>query len=543
MRKLLSLITLLGLCIGVRGQTTYRYWIDHNEKAARLRSSNSQTWKGNIDISSLATNSGLHSLHVQARRSDSGTWGPVATTFFFLSDPVALKSWGTPQMGKLWWDHDIENAISVESISGVVNLDINDLPEGLHSLHYCTVNAEGTSSPTATTFYFCMKNREKRLSHYTFWVNDYLEGATTVQFDRPLQPFSVVEMLPVTMRPIRSTSFLVEPAGQRMMVYAVNDVTVQLFDTDGGCTATTGQFVDERVSEDITNATLLVTEEHHTSAVPAEGGINWYRVEAEEGDRLRFRADRACTMQLFSPSGEEVLRMDGTAAKQFCGVDATTDGFYYLALHDITDGTGETVTVDFLSGYSRTIQMVDLLMPFCCTYDLDFSNVSGLKAYILPTFDPQGNDLLAMRMDCVPAGTGVLLQAVKAGEYKVPYTETSLYCLNLLRSTTEQTTISATDGSMANYFFTGDEETALFARVTSTKDVPAGSAYLQIPAQVVGGRQQLRVNFEDRADGVDAPTVSVPNREGWYTLDGQHLDDAPTRSGIYIKDGRKVVIK
>ena len=29
----------------------------------------------------------------------------------------------------------------------------------------------------------------------------------------------------------------------------------------------------------------------------------------------------------------------------------------------------------------------------------------------------------------------------------------------------------------------------------------------------------------------------------WYTLDGVRLDKAPTRKGLYINNGRKVVIK
>ena len=542
MRKLLFLMMLLGLCIGVRGQTTYRYWIDHNEKAAIQSTSSKQAWNFNVDINSLGTNSGLHALYVQARRSSSSTWGPVATSYFFLSDP-SVNAWGTPVRGRLWWDHDLANAQNVAVSGGVVNVDISVLPAGLHALHVCTVNAAGTSSPVATAYYF--KGSEKRFSHYTFWVNDDVAAATTVVFDRPMQPFTVVEQLAVSMRPIRSTSFLVEPVGQRMMVYAVNDVTMQLFDTEGHCTAACGQFVDERVSQDITSATLLASEDHCTKAVPAEGGINWYRVKAEEGDRLRFRTDRACTLQLFSPQGKEVLRVDGTAAKQFNGADATADGYYYLALHDITDGTGTTVTVDYLSGYARTIEMADLLVPFSCTYDLDFTGVKGLRAFILPTFDPQANSLLAMRMNDVPAGTGVLLMADKAGEYKVPYTESSTYCLNLLRGTaTEAVTLGATDGTMANYVFTGDAETAYFARVTTSQEVAAGSAYLQMPTQVVGGKKQLRVNFDNETVvGVDAPAAPARQQEGWYTLGGQRLDSAPTRSGIYILNGKKVVVR
>ena len=59
-------------------------------------------------------------------------------------------------------------------------------------------------------------------------------------------------------------------------------------------------------------------------------------------------------------------------------------------------------------------------MPFCCPYDLDFSEMCGLKAYILPTFDPQSEDLWAVRMDYVPGDTGVLLKADRTGEYKIP---------------------------------------------------------------------------------------------------------------------------
>ena len=42
-----------------------------------------------------------------------------------------------------------------------------------------------------------------------------------------------------------------------------------------------------------------------------------------------------------------------------------------------------------------------------------------------------------------------------------------------------------------------------------------------------------------RADGSVATTAP----QGWYTLDGRRLDTKPTRKGIYIKDGNKMIIK
>mgnify|MGYP006988838991 CR=1 FL=1 len=41
----------------------------------------------------------------------------------------------------------------------------------------------------------------------------------------------------------------------------------------------------------------------------------------------------------------------------------------------------------------------------------------------------------------------------------------------------------------------------------------------------------------------DAPVAPARQQEGWYTLGGQRLDSAPTRSGIYILNGKKVVVR
>ena len=46
----------------------------------------------------------------------------------------------------------------------------------------------------------------------------------------------------------------------------------------------------------------------------------------------------------------------------------------------------------------------------------------------------------------------------------------------------------------------------------------------------------------DDADAIDA--VEVAGMSGdWYNLKGQKLDQAPTKAGLYIFNGRKVVIK
>ncbi len=38
-------------------------------------------------------------------------------------------------------------------------------------------------------------------------------------------------------------------------------------------------------------------------------------------------------------------------------------------------------------------------------------------------------------------------------------------------------------------------------------------------------------------------TEELKSDTGWYSLDGRRLDGKPTQRGVYINDGRKVVIK
>ena len=59
----------------------------------------------------------------------------------------------------------------------------------------------------------------------------------------------------------------------------------------------------------------------------------------------------------------------------------------------------------------------------------------------------------------------------------------------------------------------------------------------------------LKEYYNDQSDtGVDEiqdSTSVITEEDGaWYTLDGRRIDDArPTRKGIYIRNGRKVLVK
>lgn len=88
-------------------------------------------------------------------------------------------------------------------------------------------------------------------------------------------------------------------------------------------------------------------------------------------------------------------------------------------------------------------------------------------------------------------------------------------------------------------------------------DVNACRAYFQLKNGLMAGEptnpsqpgiRSFVLNFGDDEEmqGIESLTPNpIPMGEGsgYYTLDGVKLDKLPVRKGLYIKNGKKVVIK
>ena len=170
----------------------------------------------------------------------------------------------------------------------------------------------------------------------------------------------------------------------------------------------------------------------------------------------------------------------------------------------------------------------------CHDEPLDFRTVSGLTAYIAGGFDPSTNEILLVSVNEVPAGTGVILQGAAGSAYYIPVNETSFVYLNLLRGTLSQTAISE------GYVLRGDQ----FERVESNTTVAANSAYLTLPASVQGPSTLSLKCMDGVTDGIDTVLTDITPLDGhWYNLQGMRLDSSPSTPGIYIRNGRKVMVR
>ena len=183
---------------------------------------------------------------------------------------------------------------------------------------------------------------------------------------------------------------------------------------------------------------------------------------------------------------------------------------------------------------------------YCSPYALDFSNVEGLKAYAATGYDTATQVVTLTRVQSAKGGTGLFLKA-EPGEYVIPVIKNSSYnTLNLLVGTLEQTTVNSTDGAMSNYKFTiADGDVApMFYPFEDNTTFSAGKAYLQIPTAWLPATAQKSVSIrfdEGETTDIDELKGEIGKVKTIYDLSGRVVEN-PT-SGIYIIDGKKVVVK
>ena len=179
---------------------------------------------------------------------------------------------------------------------------------------------------------------------------------------------------------------------------------------------------------------------------------------------------------------------------------------------------------------------------WCSEYDLDFTNVDGIKAYIAIGYDDIDKTVWLARVMKVPAGTGLLLKG-NAGTYKIPHANVRSTYVNYLKGNLgDQIKIEETDGDKTNYYLSGKDGT--FVSVNGSANIGKNKAYLQLPTSVFGGTRSIGISYddEDGTTSIKNLTPALSEGEGaWYTLQGQRV--AKPGKGVYIKNGKKVVIK
>lgn len=183
----------------------------------------------------------------------------------------------------------------------------------------------------------------------------------------------------------------------------------------------------------------------------------------------------------------------------------------------------------------EAITLPSEMVTFCSTEDLDFTGVEGLKAYIASGFNPESGEVLLSHVNLVPAKTGMLLIGTAGQSYEVPIADTDFIYSNLFRGLLED--VEVTSGYVLK-----DNE---FVAVDGTETVKGGEAYLNVAP--VANARRLTIRFTDTEvlpSGIESVlTDETGKADAWYTLQGIRLSNKPSKPGVYVHQGRKVVVK
>ena len=159
---------------------------------------------------------------------------------------------------------------------------------------------------------------------------------------------------------------------------------------------------------------------------------------------------------------------------------------------------------------------------------------AGMKAYTVSNIG-SANAVMIAPLNYVPAGQAVLIENSAKTASTVEAVTSLESCLlttdesNLLGWIAEPTTVSAGQG----YTLYKDE----FIKVSSGT-LPAGVAFL--PAQGISA-SRLSI-FIDETTGIDGTEITPSESGDLFNLKGQRVDK-PTVKGLYLRNGKKVVIK
>ena len=198
-----------------------------------------------------------------------------------------------------------------------------------------------------------------------------------------------------------------------------------------------------------------------------------------------------------------------------------------------------------------SIAFNDRYMTFCSNDAMEFPLTGDVKAWIVTGYETDRIHLT--RVEVVPAGTGVLLEAEEGTVFDIIYSNKTAYYSNMLVGTTRDITLNTSENRYYNnrqqngynFVFANGSNGYGFYKLSQRGTLAAGKAYLWLPAVAVNNAnvKAFKLEFDEDATGIDSLSPSVSESEGAvYDLSGRRVNSQP-KKGIYIVNGKKTFIK
>ena len=234
---------------------------------------------------------------------------------------------------------------------------------------------------------------------------------------------------------------------------------------------------------------------------------------------------------------------------------------------EVADGVQYDVTLDGLSfGGNATMnakKWYSLVLPF----EISVAQLSSTLGYAIVNRMDQttsdGNVHFRLTFDKIPANEPFLVKAVKGvnGNVTDPITINGKTFEDVIISKPDGVTVSISTQDATPIVFTGvyekkhylDPGDKLYAGIASDNFYQVSKAnynwldpfrsFWTSPANARVFVEDLDENNTTVIKEISAETMNEISADGWYTVNGIKLQSVPTQKGVYIVNGKKVVLK
>lgn len=257
-------------------------------------------------------------------------------------------------------DGEYKGTLAITDSSPIVHLDFDvaSLKSGLHSLAVYLASPLGLVTPVKSAWFVKTPNGGEGVKSYTYWLNDNRETLQTVSLPEVSNPFGLMSLIDVPEQSFRSGSHAFAMDGNSPTFYARNDFNIMFFDPDGAVTTESRAFTDVRVKYKPREIIALGNDAAVFVGQIPQNEIKLYRFDAEAGDSVNVRTDRAAMMEVYSPTAQTLIKATGVDATTNRAFTVRENGTYYVAVHDVAGGNAATLNFSRIHRYALMEQNV-----------------------------------------------------------------------------------------------------------------------------------------------------------------------------------------
>ncbi len=466
----------------------YEYWIDNNYEGRTKVSGATTDIALNLDISSLKH--GIHYFNFRTQ-SKSGEWGGLSRYLFYLKDS------GFSELSHMeYWIDDRTNVMTQQVTDSIVmiTVDISDLAEGDHIFYTQGVNSDGTRG-MISAYEFSMSEKEIEFDGITLRVKGTGAFSTVHQVIGAEGAQTLAAIIWNKEEPL--TDAMLEGISNPNLLVYVNDstsapTTVRNVIVNG--------IAKSIVLEDVT-----------------EGNGNFYCPQAFETEEISYTRDFQQTTEI------GVSRAWESIALPFDVQTITHETAGELTPFGVNPRPGKPFWLRTLSdkGFTRATS-IEANRPYIISVP---NNPEQYK----PEFNLEGKISFAASGTIVKETQPVVLALADSSVVLKPAFQrversNTVYALNV-----GQPRDSYAEGSVFEQ---------------NLRDIHPFEAYTTHQSDNNGNAPRF-ITIENPSDatGIEEMILTTVKTGKWYTLDGRQLQHEPTTKGVYIIDGKKVVIK